>query len=106
MGEINFSPNTIKKDDNIMQLVVVTQNGCNPCTMLKDHLSREGIEFSAFNIHTDEHVVVADEKLTMDDLSIMSSPVTILFDDNEEIARVAGFKPSDTSDIDVLIEQM
>lgn len=89
-----------------MQLVVVTQNGCNPCTMLKDHLNREGVEFDVFNIHTDEHVVVADEKLTMSDLGIMSSPVTILFDGNEEVARVAGFKVGNTEDVDVLVSQL
>lgn len=89
-----------------MQLVVVTQNGCNPCTMLKDHLNREGVEFNTFNIHTDEDILVADEKLTMGDLDIMSTPVAILFDGSEEIARVAGFKLGNTEDIDVLVSQM
>jgi len=78
-----------------MNLVLLTQNGCNPCTMVKNYLNSEKASFEVVNISVESEAV--------EQYNIMSTPVLILLDGDEEIARVAGFKPSD---IDVLIEQM
>lgn len=86
-----------------MKLVVVSQNGCMPCLMVKNFLNGNDVEFTEFNIHTQDKIEVAGEEFTREDLSIMSTPVTILFDEDEEIGRVAG---KDLGDIQVLIDQM
>lgn len=86
-----------------MKLVVVSQNGCMPCNMVKNFLKGNEVEFTEFNIHVQDFVEVEGEKLTREDLQVMSTPVTILFDGDEEIARVAG---KDLGDLETLIEQL
>lgn len=78
-----------------MYIVVVSQNGCNPCQMVKNFIKNEDIEFTEVNISTDSDAI---EKY-----GVMSTPVTILFDGDEEIARVVGYNPPD---IETLISQL
>lgn len=78
-----------------MNIKVISQNGCNPCQMVKNYLTEEGVEFEEVNISNDHDAI--------DVYSVMSTPVTILFDEDEEIARVNGFRPDD---LDVLISQL
>ena len=86
-----------------MELVVVSQNNCAPCKKLYNALDSEGIEYTVFNISETESIEVQGETFTMQDLDVMGTPVTILFDEGEEIARVAGFN---TQGIKMLISQM
>lgn len=80
-----------------MKLVVVSQNGCNPCTMVKNFLNGEGVEFESVNI--------SETPDAIEEYGVMSTPVTILIDEEEgeEVARVAGFNPPQ---LEVLIEQL
>jgi thioredoxin-related protein len=87
-----------------MELVVVSQNGCNPCNMVKNFLTNEKeVDFKVFNLTTDEFVEVDGIKFTADELGVMGTPVTILFDGDEEVARVVGFNPPE---LEVLVDQL
>jgi glutaredoxin len=86
-----------------MKLVVVSQNGCVPCMHVKNFLKGNDVEFTEFNINTDDFVLIEGKEVTREELGIMSTPVTILFDGDEEIARVAG---KDLGDLETLIEQL
>jgi thioredoxin 1 len=81
-----------------MKLVVVSQNGCNPCQQVKNFLKDEGVEFELVNI--------SETPEAIEEYGVMSTPVTILIDeedDNEEIGRVNGF---DEEAIEVLVDQL
>lgn len=78
-----------------MEIKVISQNGCSPCQMVKAYLNNENVEYMDINISNDPKAV--------DKYGIMSTPVTILVDEDEEIARVNGFN---TSELDALIEQL
>ena len=80
-----------------MKIVLISQQGCNPCTMVKNYLLDNDVEFEYVNITEFPEKVI--------DYNIMSTPVTILIDEDEdeEVARVAGFEPSH---LDVLISQL
>lgn len=78
-----------------MKLVVFTQNGCRPCAMVKNFLQGNDVEFETVN--------VSENPEAIEEHGIMSTPVTILFDEDEEIGRVVGFNPED---LEVLAEQL
>ena len=86
-----------------MKLVVVSQNGCNPCIMVKNYLDDADVEYKIFNLSDEEFVEVEGENLTSDDLAIMATPITILFDGADEVSRVRGFDPEQ---LEVLISQL
>ena len=77
-----------------MQIVVLSQNACNPCTEVKNFLTDEGVEFIEINI--------SEKPNAVEEFNIMSTPVTILFDEGEEIVRVNGYK---RMDLEALINQ-
>ena len=79
----------------MMKLVVVSQNGCNPCTMVKNFLANEDVDFEVVNL--------SETPEKQEDFGVMSTPVTILFDEDEEVSRVAGFKPDE---LEVLVSQL
>lgn len=78
-----------------MELVVLTQNNCQPCKMVKQYLANNDAEYKEINIQEDSAAI---EKY-----NIMSTPVTLLLDEEEEVVRVNGFKPNELDD---LIEQL
>lgn len=79
-----------------MKLVVVSQNGCNPCTMVKNFLNGQEVEFESVNI--------SETPEGIEQYGVMSTPVTILIDeDGEEVTRVSGFNPPQ---LEVLISQL
>ena len=86
-----------------MELLVVSQKGCAPCKLVKNHLNVNGVEYKEFNITTQDSIEIESQTFTVDDLGVMSTPVTILFDGDEEIARVAGFN---TDELNVLASQL
>lgn len=85
-----------------MYLVVFSQDNCNPCSELKLFLTNEEVEFKEVNLSK------PDNKKFIDKYGIMSAPVTILFDeeDDEELARISGAKESDLEAILDLAEQL
>lgn len=70
-----------------MELIVLSQDGCAPCKVLKDYLTRESVEFTEVNLSKLPHLA--------EHYNVMSTPVTVLEEDGEEIARVHGFVPED-----------
>lgn len=85
-----------------MKLVVVSQNGCNPCTMVKNFLTNEEVKYFIFNLSIQESIEINGAKYNKEDF--MGTPVTLLIDeDGEEIARVNGFSPPQ---LQVLIDQL
>lgn len=87
-----------------MELLVVSQTTCKPCVLVKNYLNEQEVEYKVFNITNEESVEIQGVEYTASELSIMSTPITILFDeDGEEISRVAG---ANESSLDVLISQL
>jgi len=78
-----------------LKLTVISQNGCNPCTMVKNHLDSLNADYDVIN--------VSEDKDAIEKYNIMSTPVTLVLDGDEEIARVSGFKPDD---LEVLVDQL
>lgn len=78
-----------------MKLTVISQNGCNPCTMVKNHLDSLDANYDVIN--------VSEDKDAIEKFNIMSTPVTLVLDEGEEVARVSGFKPDD---LEVLVDQL
>jgi len=74
-----------------MELIVLSQDGCAPCKVLKDYLTRELVEFTEVNLSKLPHLA--------EHYSVMSTPVTVLEEDGEEIARVHGFVPEDIMEL-------
>lgn len=70
-----------------MELIVLSQNGCIPCKMVKQFLNSEEVDFIEYNI--------SEEADKIEEFGIMSTPVTILMDEEGEVARVNGFSPDD-----------
>lgn len=70
-----------------MELIVLSQNGCAPCKIVKKFLNDEEIAFTEYNI--------SNQPEKVSEYNIMSTPVTILMDEDEEIARINGFSPDD-----------
>lgn len=66
-----------------MELIVLSQNGCAPCKALKLFLQEEDIEFTEINL--------SEQPEMIEEYNVMSTPVTVLSDEGEEITRVNGF---------------
>lgn len=66
-----------------MKIVLLSQNGCQPCRIQKKFMESQGIEFTEINI--------SDNPDKIEKYDITSTPVTILEEDGEEITRFNGF---------------
>lgn len=78
-----------------MEILVLSQNDCNPCKMVKNFLNDNEVSYKETN--------VSDHPEFVDVYSIMSAPVTLLLDEGEEVVRVVGYKPAELM---TLIEQL
>ena len=78
-----------------MELVVLSQPACGPCTLVKNYLREEDIPFREIDI--------VSEPEAIEKYGVMGTPVTILMDDEEEIVRLSGF---DEDSLDGLAEQV
>ena len=74
-----------------MELIVLTQPNCAPCKMVKQYLTENNIEFKALDLTDDPSLAT--------EYGIMSTPVTILVEDGEELARTSGFAPPELNDL-------
>lgn len=75
-----------------MKIIKFEQPNCVPCTMVENYLNEKGVTFTKYNVLED---FVETEKFF-----IMSTPVTILLDDNgEEVDRVVGYNPGQLDEL-------
>lgn len=74
-----------------MELLLLSQNNCAPCKELKLFLTNEEIAFTEVNLSENPDLVST--------YNVMSTPVTILMDGNEEVARVNGLKKDEVLDL-------
>lgn len=66
-----------------MKLLVLSKTVCSGCTLLKDFLAREEVKYELVYVDKDVEVAVR--------YGVMSAPVTILLDDDDnELSRVFG----------------
>ncbi|WP_099301764.1 glutaredoxin family protein [Bacillus sp. Marseille-P3800] len=73
-------------------ITVLSQPGCNPCSMVKQYLNESNIEFTSIDV-TETPEVAAK-------YGVMSVPVTLLLgEDGKEISRSLGFKGNELNDI-------
>lgn len=74
------------------RLIKFEQERCVPCKMVGNYLDDKGIKYDPIDI--------AEEFVLTDKFGIMSTPVTILLDDNdEEVQRVVGFNPAQLDEL-------
>lgn len=79
-----------------MKLIKLEQPNCNPCKMVTNYLNEKEVNFDSIN--------VMDNPDVASDYGVMSVPVTILLDsNNNEIQRVNGFKPNE---LDEMVSQL
>lgn len=77
-------------------ILLLSQPSCRPCGFVKNLLEESSVDYQLVDI--------TQENEYIDKFGIMSTPVTILIDENnEEIIRVNGFDPES---IEMMIEQL
>lgn len=62
------------------------RENCNPCNMISAFMDAEGIEYEAVDVYENPELTA--------EYGIMSVPVVILLDGEEEVGRVNGYNPS------------
>lgn len=73
-------------------LLKLYQPSCRPCQMVSQFLESHNVKHEAINVLENTDVAVK--------YGIMSTPVTILLDDEgNEIQRVIGFKPQELEEM-------
>lgn len=74
------------------KIIKFEQPNCVPCKMVSNFLNDKGIDYTAYNVLEDFNET---EKYF-----IMSTPVTILLDDNDnEVERVVGYDPEQLEEL-------
>lgn len=74
------------------RLLKLYQPSCCPCQMVSQFLESHNVEHEAINVLENPDVAVK--------YGIMSTPVTILLDDEEnEVQRVIGYKPDELNEM-------
>lgn len=74
-----------------MELIVLSQDNCAPCKVLKKFLDRESIKYTEVNLSNLPHLA--------EHYRVMSTPVTVLEEDGDEVSRVHGFIPEDIMEL-------
>lgn len=72
-----------------MNILVLTQNNCRYCGMVKQYLDDNEVEYDTVNM--------SDETEYQTKYDVMGAPTIVLLDDEEVIAKSTGFDP-DTLD--------
>ncbi|TCJ01057.1 glutaredoxin family protein [Cytobacillus praedii] len=78
-----------------MKLLVLTQNNCRYCGMVKQYLDDAEVDYETINM--------SDQPVYQEKYDVMGAPTVILLDDEEVIAKTTGFNPET---LDTLIEQL
>lgn len=74
-----------------MEIKLISQNGCVPCSHVKNLLDSKDVFYDYLNISTDESLI---EKY-----NVMSTPLILVFDGGNEIKRINGFKPNEIQEL-------
>ncbi|ASZ03861.1 MULTISPECIES: thioredoxin family protein [Bacillus] len=74
-----------------MRLIKLEQPNCNPCKMVSNYLNEAGVEYETFDVTQKPEVAAQFE--------VMSVPVTILLNEQEEVKRSVGFKPEELDEL-------
>lgn len=73
-------------------ILLLSQQSCRPCSLVKLFLDSQNVNYHVVDVHF--------EKEYIDRFNIMSTPVTILLDENgSEIERVSGYNPSELEEM-------
>jgi thioredoxin 1 len=68
-----------------MKLLVLTQNNCRYCGMVKEFLDNQEVEYETVN--------VSDHPEYQEKYDMMGAPTIILLDEDEVISKTTGFNP-------------
>jgi glutaredoxin len=78
-----------------MNILVLTQNNCRYCGMVKEYLNSNDVEYETVNMsELPEYQAKYD---------VMGAPTVLLLDEDEVITKTTGFNPEI---LDTLIEQL
>ena len=78
-----------------MKLLVLTQNNCRYCGLVKQYLDGEQVEYETINM--------SEQPEYQEKYDVMGAPTILLLDEDEVIAKATGFDP-DT--LETMIEQL
>jgi glutaredoxin len=78
-----------------MKLLVLTQNNCRYCEMVKSYLNNEQVEYETINM--------SDHPEYLEKYDVMGAPTILLLDEDEVIVKTTGFN---SSDLETMIEQL
>lgn len=78
-----------------MKLLVLTQNNCRYCGLVKQFLDSEEVEYETVNM--------SDHPEYLDKYDVMGAPTILLLDDEEVVAKSTGF---DTETLETFIQQL
>jgi thioredoxin 1 len=78
-----------------MKILVLTQNNCRYCGMVKEYLDNEQVVYETINM--------SEQPEYQDKYDVMGAPTVLLMDEDEVIAKTTGFNPEV---LETLIEQL
>lgn len=78
-----------------MKLLVLTQNNCRYCGMVKQYLDNEQVEYETINM--------SDHPEYLEKYDVMGAPTVLLLDEDEVIVKTTGFNPQV---LETMIEQL
>lgn len=78
-----------------MNLLVLTQDQCRYCGMVKQFLDNQEVEYETINM--------SEKPEYQTKYDVMGAPTILLLDDEEVIAKTTGFNPQV---LETLIEQL
>lgn len=85
-----------------MELIVLSQNVCSGCKKLHNKLEQlkqeTSFDYTEINIDNQPEAIAK--------YNIMSTPVTILMDEGEEVTRIVGYSFKNEEDIEELVDQL
>jgi thioredoxin 1 len=78
-----------------MKILVLTQNNCRYCGMVKEYLNNNDVEYETVNM--------SEQPEYQTKYDVMGAPTVLLLDEDEVITKTTGFNPEI---LDTLIEQL
>lgn len=78
-----------------MKILVLTQNNCRYCGMVKEYLDNEQVEYETVNM--------SEQPEYQERYDVMGAPTVLLLDEDEVITKTTGFNKEV---LDTLIEQL
>lgn len=78
-----------------MKILVLTQDNCRYCGMVKQFLDNEDVEYDTINM--------SDQPEYKDKYDVMGAPTVLLLDGEEVIVKTTGFN---ADDLETMIDQL